>query len=127
MMVGSQHKHSQDYGRSQVHMSEQLKKLSGDTILRLKEGQQEDYKTGCPTEFNETNSSNCFTTYVVMNMKSPHLLSPVHDLAICTRSAQMSHKEEDFMRPIFHTDRIDRAAVQTILADLMSAIPHHTQ
>ena len=37
-------------------MSEQL---SGDTILRVKEGQKEDYKTGCPTEFNETNSSNC--------------------------------------------------------------------
>ena len=30
-------------------------------------------------------------------MKSPHLLSSVHDLAICTRSAQTSHKEEDFI------------------------------
>ena len=30
-------------------------------------------------------------------MKSPHLLSSAHDLAICTRSAQTSHKEEDFI------------------------------
>ena len=30
-------------------------------------------------------------------MKSPHLLSSVHDLAICTRSDQTSHKEEDFI------------------------------
>ena len=30
-------------------------------------------------------------------------------------------------RPSFHTNRIDRAAVQTILADLISAIPHHSQ
>ena len=36
-----------------------VEQLSGDTILRLKEGQPEDYHTGCPTEFNETNSSNC--------------------------------------------------------------------
>ena len=60
-------------------------------------------------------------------MKSPHLLSTVHDLATCTRSVQSSHKEEDFITTsqtvvsqysaeLFHTDRIDRAAVQTILA-----------
>ena len=46
-----------------------VKQLSGDTILRLKEWQQADYKTGCPTEFNatefnETNSSNCVSQLV---------------------------------------------------------------
>ena len=35
-----------------------------------------------------------FTTYVVITMKSPHLLSTVHDLAICTRSAQSSQKDD---------------------------------
>ena len=39
----------------------------------------------------------CFTTHVVINMKSQHLLSSVHDLVICTRSAQTWHKEEDFI------------------------------
>ena len=71
-------------------------------------------------------------------MKSQHLLSSVHDLAISTRSAQTSHKEKDFITTsqtvvsqnsaeFFHTDWIDRAAVQTILADLVSTIAHHTQ
>ena len=36
------------------------------------------------------------TTYVVITMKSPHLLSTVHDLAIRTRSAQSS-QEDDFI------------------------------
>ena len=35
-----------------------------------------------------------FTTFVVITMKSPHILSTVHDLAICTRSAQSSQKED---------------------------------
>ena len=64
-------------------------------------------------------------------MKSPHLLSSVHDLAICTRSAQTSHKEEDFIttsRTVAQysaefSHRMDRATVQRILADLISAIP----
>ena len=47
-----------------------VKQLSGNTILRLKEGQQEDHKTGCPTQFNETGSiQQCFTDHVVINMK----------------------------------------------------------
>ena len=50
----------------------------------------------------------------------------------CTRSAQTSHKENisslqlklssHDTRPSFHTDRMDRAAVQTVPADLMPAI-----
>ena len=35
-----------------------------------------------------------FTTYVVITMKSPYLLSTVHDLAICTRSAQSSQEDD---------------------------------
>ena len=64
-------------------------------------------------------------------MKSPHLLSSECDLAICTRSAQTSHK--DFVVTTqtvvsqrsadlpFYADRLIRAAVHTILADLMPA------
>ena len=37
-----------------------------------------------------------FTIYVVITMKSPHFLTIVHDLAICTRSAQSS-KQDDFI------------------------------
>ena len=59
-------------------------------------------------------------------MKSPHLLSAVHDLAICTRSVQSSQKRR-FHRhdsdcslnntwPSFHTDRIDRAVVSPTTA-----------
>ena len=49
-----------------------VKQLSRDTILRLKEGQQEDYKTACPTEIQRDQLKQlCFTTYVVINMKSP--------------------------------------------------------
>ena len=35
MMVGSQHNYSQDYGRSQVHMSEQINKIERRTIGKL--------------------------------------------------------------------------------------------
>ena len=64
-------------------------------------------------------------------MKSTHLLSSVHDLAICTRSAQTLHKkrfrhDSDCrlipLGRVFSTDRMYRAAVQSILADLVSAI-----
>ena len=65
-------------------------------------------------------------------MKSPHLLSTVHDLAICTRSVQSSQKRRfhhydsdcclNNTWPSFHTDRVDRAAVSpTTLADLAPA------
>ena len=60
-------------------------------------------------------------------MKSPQLLSTVHDLAFCTRSVQSSQKRRfhhydsdcclNNTWPSFHTDRIDRAAVsRTTLA-----------
>ena len=65
-------------------------------------------------------------------IKSPHLLSTVHDLAICTRSVQSSQKRRfhhydsdcclNNTWPSFHTDRIDRAAVSpTTLAALAPA------
>ena len=65
-------------------------------------------------------------------MKSQHLLSTVHDLAICTRSVQSSQKRRfhhydsdcclNNTWPSFHTDRVDRAAVSpTTLADLAPA------
>ena len=65
----------------------------------------------------------------MINTKSPHLLSTVHDLAICRRSVQSSQKRRSHhydsdcclnnTKPNFHTDRIDRAAVSpTTLADL---------
>ena len=59
-------------------------------------------------------------------MKSPYLLSSAHDLAICTRSAQASHK--DFVATTqtvvsqCSTELSFLPAVHTILADVMPAI-----
>ena len=55
-------------------------------------------ETDCTYEFTRPIQRQCFTTYVVTTMKSPHLLSTVHDLAICTRSVQSSEKRR------FHHD-----------------------
>ena len=76
--------------------------------------------TGCATEFTR--------------LTQPQLLSSEHELAVGTRSAQASHTEKisslqltlssHNTRPNFRTDRMDRAAVQTILTDLMPA--NHT-
>ena len=73
-------------------------------------------------------------------MKSPHLLSSVHDLAICTRSAQTSHKEEDFITTsqtvvsqysaeLSHRqDRPRRRPGDSCRSRIRnSTIPHHTQ
>ena len=89
-------------------------------------------ETHCTHEFTRLTLSLCFTTYVVTTMKSPHLLSTVHDLTICTRSVQSSQKRRfhhydsdcclNHTWPSFHTDRIDRAAVSpTTLAALAPA------
>ena len=85
-----------------------------------------------------------FTTYVVTDMKSPHLLSSVHDLAIvqiCSDAPQkdsvttlLTHKMTGrvnsgaqtvslpILGRVFNTDRMYRAAVQSIVAVLASAI-----
>ena len=86
----------------------------------------------CTYEFTRLTQWLCFTTYVVITMKSPHLLSTVHDLASCTRAVQSSQKRRfhhydsdcclNNTWPSFHTDRIDRAAVSpTTLAGLAPA------
>ena len=59
-------------------------------------------------------------------MESPHLLSTVHDLAICTRSVQSSNKRRfhhydsdccfSNTEPSFHTDRIDPRCSLTLAA-----------
>ena len=122
---------SQDHSRSQVHMSKQLngkdKQQQAETKIDMKTTE-----TDCTYEITRLTQCLCFTTYVVITMKSPHLLSTVHDMAICTRSVQSSqnrrfhHYDSDCCLnktwPCFHTDRIDRAAVSpTTLADLASA------
>ena len=90
------------------------------------------------SEFSETNSSNCVS----------NLCRDQHEIAalplVCARSGFFYTICSDVTqrrgfsslhlrlpshntRPSFHTYRTDRAAVQTILADLTSAIPHHSQ
>ena len=53
-----------------------------------------DTDTRCTTEFNK---QLYFTTYVVIDMKSPHLLSTVHDLAILHTICSVVTKRKDFI------------------------------
>ena len=83
--------------RSQVHMSKQLN-VCQEKNTHAENGM--DTKTAdsrCTTEFNETNSSNCVSQLMSWSTRNLHTSSSAHDLAICTRSAQTSHKEEDFI------------------------------
>ena len=91
-------------------------------------------ETHCTHEFTRLTLSLCFTTYVVTTMKSPHLLSTVHDLAICTRSVQSSQKRRfhhydsdcclNNTWPSFHTDRFDRAAVSPTTLAALAPVSH---
>ena len=82
--------------------------------IRLKAGQQEESNW----VKHETNSSHWVSLFTfVTDMKSPHLLSTVHDLAICTRSAQSSQKEISSRQLRHRFTVLDRL----FLADLVSA------
>ena len=80
-------------------------------------------ETDFSDEFTRPTQSLRFTTYVVTSMKSLHLLSTVHDLAICTRSVQSSRK-----RRFHHYE----SAISTILGEVftqtgLTALPSHQQ
>ena len=118
---------SKNHGRKCTCLNKQSNSCQEDNTQA---DNRKDTDTRRPTEFNETNSNNCISQLMscVVCARSGCLHTICSDIR---QRRRFHHYISDCRLTIlgrtFHTDRIDRAAVQTILADLISTIPHHSQ
>ena len=135
MMVRLWHNHSQDHGLSQVHVSEQLNSCEETQYS----GRKKDNKktTKLDVQLNSTKLTQASAFHNLCRDQREISALPCarsgHFHTICSGVIQKRgchHRISDCrlstLGGVFHTDRIDRAAVQTILADLIPAIPHHS-